>query len=229
MKMTKTILFFLVPFLLLVGSPAHANVKEWENEKNKIYQERREIKAKFLEASEKEIIMLVQQDNKLASYQTAYETAIEYVEMDTKEQRPTTDHIVSFSFSPAKLLPGQKVPTEYIPIYKAAGERYDVDWFVLAAIHEIETDFSRLKTMVSSVGAQGHMQFMPKTFTAYGVDGNNDGNISAWNLEDSIYSAANYLSESGYKKDIRKAIWHYNHAEWYINDVLETAGRIKNE
>ena len=82
--------------------------------------------------------------------------------------------------------------------------------------------------MVSYAGAIGHMQFMPATFSAYGVDGNQDGIKSAWNLEDSIFSAANYLIASGYKTDIRKAIWHYNHAEWYVNDVLARAGRIKN-
>ncbi|WP_242486216.1 lytic transglycosylase domain-containing protein [Peribacillus sp. TH24] len=228
--MIKTIVFTLVPFLLFVGSPTYASVKDWENEKNRIAQERKEIKDKLPKANEKEKIKLVQQDNKLAAYHTAYEAAIGYVEIDKKEpQSTTTDKTVSFSFFPTKLLPGQKVPTEYIPIYKGAGERFGVDWFVLAAIHDIETDFSRLKTMVSSVGAEGHMQFMPSTFSAYAIDGNNDGVKSAWNLEDSIYSAANYLSKSGYKKDIRKAIWHYNHAEWYINDVLEIAGRIKSE
>ena len=53
--------------------------------------------------------------------------------------------------------------------------------------------------MISSVGAVGHMQFMPSTFEAYGVDGDGNGQISPWSLPDSVFSAANYLSANGFK------------------------------
>lgn len=80
--------------------------------------------------------------------------------------------------------------------------------------------------MISSANAVGHMQFMLATFRAYGVDGNGDGRRSPWQLEDAVYSAANYLSSSGYQKNVRKAIWHYNHSESYINEVLGIAAGI---
>lgn len=118
---------------------------------------------------------------------------------------------------------------DFLEHYKKAEELYNVDWFVLAAIHKIETQYSSIDNMISVAGAIGHMQFMPATFAAYGVDGNGDGIKSAWNISDAIHSAANYLSESGYSTDQRKAIWHYNHADWYVNDVINLANSIKAE
>jgi len=75
----------------------------------------------------------------------------------------------------------------------------------------------------SSAGAQGLMQFMPRTFAAYGVDGNNDGRRDIHNDADSIYSAANYLTASGVTRGtqgVLKALWAYNHSISYRNDVL---------
>jgi len=165
-----------------------------------------------------ERIKLEMEKYKLKAYSEAYSFLLAF------EEQPTA---AASSFSPGTLSAGETVPGEYIPIYKAAGEKYNIEWTVLAAIHKIETDFSRINTMISSVGALGHMQFMPPTWAYYGVDGNNDLRIDVWSLEDSIFSAANYLNASGFSKDIRKAIWHYNHAEWYVNDVIETAARFK--
>ena len=46
---------------------------------------------------------------------------------------------------------------------------------------------------------------------------------SPWNKHDAIYAAAYYLCDSGAPKDLRRAIFAYNHADWYVNDVLEQA------
>ncbi|MBU8733716.1 lytic transglycosylase domain-containing protein [Cytobacillus oceanisediminis] len=218
----KGLFLLLLPLFLFFGTPAKADIGEWQLEKEKIEAQRAEIKTKIKTAEGNEKIKLGMEDNKLAAYQKAYEQAISYVQPDQIDAAAFYDLSI-----PAAILPGQSVPEEYKNIYKAAGERFGVDWYVLAAIHDIETDFSRIKLMVSSAGAIGHMQFMPSTFSAYGVDGNGDGRKDPWNLEDAIHSAANYLAASGYKKDIRKAIWHYNHADWYVNDVIETAARIR--
>lgn len=59
-------------------------------------------------------------------------------------------------------LAGQSdIPPEYIPIYKAAEEKYGVPWYLLAAHHRIETRFSTMDPMVSPAGAIGHMQVRP--------------------------------------------------------------------
>lgn len=120
-----------------------------------------------------------------------------------------------------------KIPAEYIPIYMEAGEKYDVPWTLLAAHHRVETRFSTMSTLISPVGAEGHMQFMPCTFVGwshptceglgqgnipesektnpkviakyggYGVDANGDGIADPFDIEDAIFSAANLLSNSG--------------------------------
>ncbi len=56
----------------------------------------------------------------------------------------------------------------------------------------------------SWAGAFGHVQFMPKTFAKYAKDGDGDGDIKLdKSKEDAFASAANYLSQIGWKKDER--------------------------
>ena len=56
----------------------------------------------------------------------------------------------------------------------------------------------------SWAGAMGQLQFMPSVFAQHGVDGDGDGKIDIWNsLPDIFYSAANFLSKSGWKGDER--------------------------
>jgi murein DD-endopeptidase MepM/ murein hydrolase activator NlpD len=115
-----------------------------------------------------------------------------------------------------------RIPPFLLPIYQAAGVEYGVRWEVLAAINEIETDYGR-NLSVSSAGALGWMQFMPGTWKAYGVDANNDGRKDPYNPVDAIFAAARYLNAAGAGDNLREAIWAYNHADWYVNDVLERA------
>lgn len=160
----------------------------------------------------------------------------------------------SFSQSDAEKLQAEfdlQIPEEYIPIYISAAEAYNIPWTLLAAHHRVETRFSTMKSLISPVGAEGPMQFMPCTFVGwshpscsdlgegnipeaektnpeiikkyggYGVDANADGVADPFNLEDAIYSAANYLSKSGASKgDLEKAIFNYNHSEEYVENIL---------
>jgi hypothetical protein len=116
------------------------------------------------------------------------------------------------------------VPPFLLPIYVSAGRAYGVPWNVLASINQIETDFGRISNQVSSAGAQGWMQFMPGTWETYGVDASGDGVADPYNPVDAIYAAARYLKAAGGDKDIRRAIFAYNHAGWYVDRVMTTAG-----
>lgn len=119
------------------------------------------------------------------------------------------------------------IPEEYIPVYKEAAETYGIPWTLLAAHHRIETRFSTMDPLLSPVGAEGHMQFMPCTFVGwgypgcsglgkgeipeedktnpeiikqyggYGVDANGDGVADPYDIEDAMHSAAKYLAKSG--------------------------------
>ena len=64
---------------------------------------------------------------------------------------------------------------------------------------------------------------MPATWEAYGVDANGDGVADPYNPEDAIFAAANYLSASGMPADTYGAIFAYNHADWYVAEVLANA------
>ncbi len=61
---------------------------------------------------------------------------------------------------------------------------------------------------------------MPSTWLRWGTDGNGDGIADPWNAEDAITSAARYLAAAGGQTDISRAIFAYNHADWYVNEVL---------
>jgi soluble lytic murein transglycosylase-like protein len=118
-----------------------------------------------------------------------------------------------------------RIPPFLLPIYQAAGAQYGVPWEVLAAINEIETDYGR-NLNVSSAGAQGWMQFMPATWKGYGVDANGDKQADPYNPVDAIFAAARYLKAAGAEKSIKKAIFAYNHADWYVDSVLLRARLI---
>ena len=66
----------------------------------------------------------------------------------------------------------------------------------------------------------GWMQFMPSTWEAYGVDANDDGRKDPYNPVDAICAAARYLNAAGGEEDLRTAIFAYNHADWYVDEVL---------
>ena len=118
-----------------------------------------------------------------------------------------------------------RVPPFLLSIYQAAGIEYGIRWEILAAINEIETDYGR-NLNVSSAGALGWMQFMPPTWQMYGTDANKDGRKDPYNPVDAIFAAARYLKAAGYEQDVRRAIFAYNHADWYVDSVLLRARLI---
>jgi Transglycosylase SLT domain/Peptidase family M23 len=112
-----------------------------------------------------------------------------------------------------------EIPPFLLPIYQACGTEYGVPWQVLASINKIETAFGT-NLNVSSAGAMGWMQFIPSSWEAYGVDANGDGREDPYNPVDAICAAANYLKAAGAHKDLYGAIFAYNHADWYVQEVL---------
>lgn len=118
--------------------------------------------------------------------------------------------------------PAAAIPDDIRVLYIAAADRYHLPWTLLAGIGMAETAHGRTRAM-SPAGAQGLMQFMPATWARYGVDGSGDGRADIHNDADSVMSAANYLTASGVAAGVdgvRRAIFAYNHADWYVNDVL---------
>jgi murein DD-endopeptidase MepM/ murein hydrolase activator NlpD len=125
-------------------------------------------------------------------------------------------------------LAGQSLyPPPYLrPIYKAAARRYHLSWEVLAAINGIETDYGRNES-VSSAGAVGWMQFMPGTWRKYGRAIDRRGRGNPYNPRDAIFAAARLLAANGGARHIHAAVFAYNHASWYVAEVLWRAQLIR--
>jgi membrane-bound lytic murein transglycosylase B len=117
---------------------------------------------------------------------------------------------------------GSPIPSFLLPIFEQCGKEYGIPWQVLAAINQVETAFGS-NLNVSSAGAVGWMQFLPSSWQAYGVDANGDGRRDPYDPEDAICAAGNYLRAFGAPSDLRGAIFAYNHADWYVEMVMDLA------
>jgi murein DD-endopeptidase MepM/ murein hydrolase activator NlpD len=112
--------------------------------------------------------------------------------------------------------------SELEALWRRGGAAYGIPWQVLAAINKIESNFGR-NMGPSSAGAVGWMQFMPDTWLRWGMDANGDRIANPWDPEDAVYAAARYLAAAGARDDLRRGVFAYNHANWYVDDVLELA------
>jgi membrane-bound lytic murein transglycosylase B len=84
----------------------------------------------------------------------------------------------------------------------------------------------------SWAGAFGWSQFLPSSFLSRAVDGNGDGKIDLFNPTDAIHSAANYLSNAGFRvgdaASQRRAIRNYNNSTDYVNSIMGLANRVRS-
>jgi murein DD-endopeptidase MepM/ murein hydrolase activator NlpD len=127
---------------------------------------------------------------------------------------------VSFTTPPAS---PQRVPLSALHVlWRRAGYAYGIPWNILAAINKIESNFGQ-NMGPSSAGAVGWMQFMPSTWLRWGLDADGDGIADPWNATDAIFAAARYLAAAGGQTDIYRGVFAYNHAHWYVRDVLDLA------
>jgi len=124
-------------------------------------------------------------------------------------------------------VPTAGVPSSYLALYQASAEKYcpSMSWTVLAAIGEIESG-NGANDGPSSAGARGPMQFMPATWAEWGIVGfGQTGPPDIMNPLDAVPSAARMLCAdgAGNPATLRGAIFAYNHATWYVDEVLALA------
>jgi hypothetical protein len=137
-----------------------------------------------------------------------------------------------FSISTSKLpvatnVPTSGVPSSYLMLYQESAKEYcpGLSWTVLAAIGEIESG-DGANVGPSSAGALGPMQFLPSTWAEWGIDGfGQTGAPDIMNPLDAVPSAARMLCAdgAGNSATLSGAIFAYNHATWYVNEVLALA------
>ena len=129
------------------------------------------------------------------------------------------------------------VPTASLDLYQRAARTCPgMSWTILAAIGSIESDHGRssapgVRSGANFAGAMGPMQFLAGTWAGYGVDGDGNGTRDVYNPADAVAGAAAYLCASGAGSLARlgDAIWAYNHAGWYVDDVLVLALRYGSD
>ncbi|MFJ8519430.1 peptidoglycan DD-metalloendopeptidase family protein [Lysinibacillus xylanilyticus] len=154
--------------------------------------------------------------------------------------------------------PGSNVPAEFMKYYLGAQQKFGVPWYYLAAFHWVETRFSTAKPMISSVGAEGHMQFMRctwhgwsypgcnrvghaempatdlynpaivKRYGGYGIDADGNGKASPWDIADAIYTTAYHQSKNGFSSNPDGAIRSYNHSDSYVALINKKAKEFKD-
>jgi membrane-bound lytic murein transglycosylase B len=99
---------------------------------------------------------------------------------------------------------------------------------VLAAIAQIESADGQ-NDGPSSAGALGPMQFLPSTWAVWGIDAFGEtGPPDVMNPYDAVPSAARMLCADGAAGGgtaLSSAIFDYNHADWYVSEVLSLAAQ----
>jgi membrane-bound lytic murein transglycosylase B len=94
-------------------------------------------------------------------------------------------------------------------------------------LHIADTDDGKLDGDSGLDRAMGPMQFIPETWGLYGVDANNDGDVSPDSIDDAALSAAGYLCWRG--KDLStprgwmNALRAYNNSDQYARTVRDWA------
>src|SRR4051812_36877723 len=154
-----------------------------------------------------------------------------------------------FAPSPAALA---DVPPRYLQSYQAAGASSGVGWEYLAAIGKVESDHGRstapgVRSGTNAYGccagpmqicvidgcpaggphALGVREAQAGTWRTVGVDANGDGEKNPWDPQDAIPAAARLLKDAGAPGDYRQAIFAYNHASWYVDEVMTLAERYR--
>jgi membrane-bound lytic murein transglycosylase B len=126
--------------------------------------------------------------------------------------------------SPGRLPPVRLAPAapaaDLRSHYAEAQRRFGVDWSILAAINFVESAFGRLRS-ASEAGARGPMQFLPSTWSEYGMGGDID------DPRDAILAAANYLRHAGAPAHLDRALFTYNHSTSYVWAIRRFAGRMR--
>ena len=98
---------------------------------------------------------------------------------------------------------------------------------LLALLRQCKSKGIDVFTMKGSwAGALGFPQFMPASLR-WAEDGNGDGKIDLFEMDDAIASVGKYLQAANFKKSARDAVYDYNHEAAYVEGVLAFANALK--
>lgn len=128
---------------------------------------------------------------------------------------------------------GGSRPATYLQLFQDSAAKFcpGMSWTVLAAIGQIESGDGS-NPGPSSAGALGPMQFMPSTWAAWGITAFGEtGPPNIMDPFDAVPSAARMLCAdgAGTPAGLRGAVFAYNHATWYVNEVLALAAEYARD
>ena len=131
------------------------------------------------------------------------------------------------------------IPADYLAWYMAAAKTCPgLPWSVLAGIGEVESGHGRsalpgVRSGSNGAGAEGPMQFEPATFAQFAVNADPGQPLSPYDPADAIYTAAAMLCANGARggtpAGIEQAVFAYNHAQWYVSEVMAWAARYATQ
>ena len=123
------------------------------------------------------------------------------------------------------------IPADYLVWYMDAAQTCPgLPWSVLAGIGTVESGNGEsgapgVHSGHNFAGAEGPMQFLPATFAQYATGP--DRPLSIYDPADAIYTAAAMLCANGARggsaDGIEQAVFAYNHADWYVSEVMSWA------
>ena len=151
------------------------------------------------------------------------------------------DHVVAYR--PVATVTDNRIPAVLLAAYQHAAGRSTschLRWPVLAGIGKVESNHARGgqvdnrgtvtepivgPEVLDGTHALGPMQFLPSTWTRWGVDDNHDGVADPQNVWDATASAADYLCADGrdlsLNGDLVNAVLSYNHSGAYLAEVFQ--------
>jgi peptidoglycan DL-endopeptidase CwlO len=139
------------------------------------------------------------------------------------------------------------IPGDYLKWFQRVGLQYNVPWTILAGIGKVESDDGRTTlpgvtaaSVSNAFGAAGPMQIGIKgasgnswggapihkasvVVAGVATDEDGDGTASVYDPADAIAGAAKYLVAHGVQQNAAAAVFAYNHADWYVQEVLDWA------
>ena len=120
------------------------------------------------------------------------------------------------------------VPENYMKAFEDAAARYELDrrgvW-ALAAIARLESDFGRGMSE-TQLGSTGPLGIDETEWEDFAVDGDGDGRIRHASIADSAATLARMIWS---RETLRAGVFTHNQAAWYVDLVLDEAGRLSGE
>ena len=130
------------------------------------------------------------------------------------------------------------IPAQYLQLYVAVGRRYGVDPWILAGIGSVETDHGRSPAPGVHIRSQRVRLLRGPDAVLGRRVAEHLGSLRhrrqrrrpsrrSTTRADAIPAAARYLRAAGAPDDYHAALFAYNHAEWYVAQVLAKAAAYR--